>query len=351
MTQTGVAPAHTIKKVEIAPLCSLEEAKQQFEGKYLDSSHVKLRLTESAQVVTPEGETKFLFLKNVLPAGTVSRTWQSLRKLRFSPAKHSRRKALKTSMGGELLFGWILFPSQEKGGGLIPTLTADTRSQWPEFRNLWPLLWRIQHIFNQHLPKIAGAQKAKAGSAKESYLDYLFRVLFQDTDDEQYGPDRKTFRAAWEQGFKENPEAFEKAFWETFQHYNPKYFDRLIVANFDGKIQAHIPESVVPTKKQGEAMMGYTVPGTMFSTITVNRSALFRAHEDGKNLDGALSCLSAFGDFAGGELCFPRFGISCPFEPGDVLIGDNANEQHGNIGPLSGERISIVAYMRDEFSK
>ena len=71
----------------------------------------------------------------------------------------------------------------------------------------------------------------------------------------------------------------------------------------------------------------------------------------GKNLDGALSCLSAFGDFAGGELCFPRFGISCPFEPGDVLIGDNANEQHGNIGPLSGERISIVAYMRDEFAK
>jgi len=141
-----IKPVPTIKKLTVAPLCSLEEAKERFEGKYLDSSHVKLRLTESAQVVTPEGETKFLFLKDVLPAGSVARTWRTLRKLRFSPAKHSRRKALKTSVGGEVLFGWILFPSQEKGGGMMPTLTADTREQWPEFRNLWPLLWHSSQI-------------------------------------------------------------------------------------------------------------------------------------------------------------------------------------------------------------
>lgn len=95
----------------------------------------------------------------------------------------------------------------------------------------------------------------------------------------------------------------------------------------------------------------YSIPGTMFSTVTVNRTALFRSHEDGNNLPGGLACLTAFGDFAGGDLCFPRFGVSCPIEPGDLLIGDNAFEQHGNIGPLSGERISIVAYMRDEFGK
>lgn len=121
MTQAGTALAPTIEKLTVAPLCSLEEAKARFEGKYLDSSHVKLRLSESAQIVTPDGETKFLFLKGVLPVGTVARSWRTLRKLRFSPAKHSRRKALKTSAGGEVLFGWILFPSQEKGGGMMPT--------------------------------------------------------------------------------------------------------------------------------------------------------------------------------------------------------------------------------------
>jgi hypothetical protein len=133
----------------------------------------------------------------------------------------------------------------------------------------------------------------------------------------------------------------------VFRIHNPQYFARLLGANLSGKGES----SIVPGKKQGEAMMGYTVPGTMFSTITVNKSALFRCHADGKNLPGALACLAAFGDFAGGDLCFPRFGISCAIEPCDLLIGDNAFEQHGNIGPLSGERISIVAYMRDEFAK
>jgi hypothetical protein len=343
MTQTGVAPAHIIKQVTITPLCSLEEARERFEGKYLDSSHVKLRVTESIQIVTPEGGTKFLFLKNVLPAGSVAHAWRTLRKLRFSPAKHSRRKALKTSAGGELLFGWILFPSQEKDGGIVPTLTAATREQWPEFRKLWPLLWRIQYKFNQHLSAIANVQKAKAASAKESYLDYLFRVHFQDADT-KFGPDKKAFRANLEQCERDNPEAFEQWFWETFMHFNPQYFGRMVEANLSER-------SIVPGKKQGAAMMGYAVPGTMFSTITVNKSALFRCHADGNNLPGALACLSAFGNFAGGDLCFPRFGISCPIEPGDLLIGDNAFEQHGNIGPLSGERISIVAYMRDEFAK
>ena len=38
MTQAGTAPTLTIKKLTLAPLCSLKEAKERFEGKYLDSS-------------------------------------------------------------------------------------------------------------------------------------------------------------------------------------------------------------------------------------------------------------------------------------------------------------------------
>lgn len=341
--EAGTAPAPTIKKLTVAPLCSLEEAKTRFEGKYLDESHVHLRLTESAQIVTPEGETKYLFLKNVLPSAIVESAWRTLRKLRFSPAKNSRRKALKTSAGGELLFGWIMFAEQEKGGTVVPTLTADTREQWPEFRALWPLFWFIQYFFHTHLPEIAKVQLAKAGAAKESYLDYLFRVHFQEADT-KFWPDKKTAYKTYRQLEKDNPEAFEQWFVETFAHFNPDYFERLCWAAARGA-------SIVPGTREGEAMMGYTIPGTMFSTITVNQSALFRSHADGNNLPGSLACLAAFGDFAGGDLCFPRFGISCPIEPGDVLIGDNNLEQHGNIGPLSGERISIVAYMRGEFGK
>jgi hypothetical protein len=33
-------------------------------------------------------------------------------------------------------------------------------------------------------------------------------------------------------------------------------------------------------------------------------------------------------------------------QPGDVLMADTVNEQHGNVGLLSGQRISVVAYLR-----
>src|ERR1035438_4275380 len=97
------------------PLCSIEEARAKFEDHLLDDSHVKLRLTESTHVLTPEGETKFLFLKNVLPEPIVDLGWRTLSKLKFLPAKNSRRKALKNSTGGEVLFGWIGFAKRARG--------------------------------------------------------------------------------------------------------------------------------------------------------------------------------------------------------------------------------------------
>ena len=83
----------------------------------------------------------------------------------------------------------------------------------------------------------------------------------------------------------------------------------------------------------------------LFSTLTINKSTLFRAHADAKN-QGGLACLAAFGTFSGGDFCLPRLRVAFPLSPGDLLIADNNNEQHGNIGPLSGTRISVVAYLR-----
>src|SRR5712692_2740508 len=120
------SPLVNVKRVVIEPLCSLE-ADKTFECLYLNKSNVKLRLTESTLVLTPEGEAKFLFLKNVIPGAVVAPAWKTLQMLRFRPSKDSRRKALRGSGGGELLLGWIEFP--RRGGGYEPILTADTKSQ------------------------------------------------------------------------------------------------------------------------------------------------------------------------------------------------------------------------------
>jgi hypothetical protein len=84
----------------------------------------------------------------------------------------------------------------------------------------------------------------------------------------------------------------------------------------------------------------------LFSTVTINQSLLFPAHVDAKNESG-LACVMAFGRFAGGNLCLPRLRLAFRLRPGDLLIADTNREVHGNIGPIAGERISVVCYLRD----
>ncbi len=347
MTQTGVQPARTIKKVTMAPLCSREEARERFEDEPLDESHVKVRLTESAHIVSPEGETKILFLKKVLPKSIVKSAWRTLSTLKFSPAKHSRRKALKYSgsVGGEVLFGWIGFAKRARG--VVPILTSQTREMWPQFRRLWLLLYFMQYRYNEYLPEHAKLQIAKAEASRGSLVDALLdKYTFHGKETDTVREEVRQCLLKLEQ---DDPEQFDLMVYHLLLKEHPEFTEQIYrVAEAEKAGVKVIPQLGI---KDGELMAGYTIPGTMFSTLTVNRTALFRAHEDGNNLPGGLACLVAFGDFVGGDLCFPRFGVSCPIEPGDLLICDSSQEQHGNIGPLSGQRISIVAYMRDDFAK
>ena len=210
----------------------------------------------------------------------------------------------------------------------------------------------MQYLYSNYLPNYATRQADGAECARESGADYLLRTAGIEamgssqsrmlTSKDDIGEELRRME-------KEEPDAFAQLFFMELAHSNPEYLDKLIqqVDDIDQGLKYYIPLGL----KDGNVMMGYTVPGTMFSTITVNRTALFRAHEDGNNLAGALSCLAAFGNFSGGELCFPRFGVSCPLEPGDLLIGDTNREQHGNIGPLTGNRISVVTYMRHALAR
>ena len=336
-----------MKKLTLEPLCSIEEARAQFEDHLLDDSHVKLRLTESTHVLTPEGETKILFLKNILDEPIVNLGWRTLSSLTFKAAKHSRRKALnyEGSVGGEVLFGWIEFP--KRGRGMVPILTSQTRDMWPQFRALWLVLYFVQYHFHKFLPGVAKSQMAKAEASRGSVVEALLdrqTFLVPETDTL-----REEIREALTKLEGNDPEQFNLMVYHVLLTEHPEFMEQLHrAAEAEQAGVKLIPQLGIA---DGELMAGYTIPGTMFSTVTVNRTALFRAHEDGSNLPGGLACLAAFGDFVGGDLCFPRFGVSCPIEPGDLLICDSSQEQHGNIGPLCGERISIVAYMRDDFAK
>jgi len=109
----------------------------------------------------------------------------------------------------------------------------------------------------------------------------------------------------------------------------------------------------------------WVIPGTPFTTVTVNNTYPTGVHTDKGDLHEGFSTLAVIrkGSYVGGTLVFPRFRIGVDLEDGDVLLMD-AHEFHGNTpivrlysceppqrpcGACAGcvaERISVVSYFR-----
>lgn len=95
----------------------------------------------------------------------------------------------------------------------------------------------------------------------------------------------------------------------------------------------------------------FIIPGTIFSTITVNRDWRTAGHTDEGDFKSGLGCMAVLqgGDYEGGELIFPKFGCAVDMRTGGVCLAD-VHEVHGN-NPIAGVpgqfvRISLVFYCR-----
>jgi hypothetical protein len=130
---------------------------------------------------------------------------------------------------------------------------------------------------------------------------------------------------------------------------------------------ANVPDRFkVQLREAEQAKPEWVVPGTPFTTITVNNTYPTGVHVDKGDLGDGFSCLAALrrGNYSGGILTFPKFRIGVDMKDGDVLLMD-AHEAHGNTHlycfecragddhPMRGmcdehgtERISIVTYFR-----
>jgi hypothetical protein len=97
----------------------------------------------------------------------------------------------------------------------------------------------------------------------------------------------------------------------------------------------------------------YTIPGTVFSTLTVNNNVCGTVHKDAGDFKDGMGVIGCFreGDFVGGELCFPQYKVFVDFTDGDILFF-NPHEWHG-VNPMEhvepeneGTRITVVYYYR-----
>lgn len=96
----------------------------------------------------------------------------------------------------------------------------------------------------------------------------------------------------------------------------------------------------------------FIIPGTIFTTLTVNKNFRTACHKDAGNLTETLNVMSLFrtGKFSGGNIVFPDFRVAAKLDTGDCIVFD-AHEFHGNtqVVQLSKEftRCTVVFYFRE----
>jgi hypothetical protein len=99
----------------------------------------------------------------------------------------------------------------------------------------------------------------------------------------------------------------------------------------------------------------FLVPGTVFTTVTVNSNFRTAAHYDAGDLNTGLSNLlvvSNGGRYKGGYLILPEYRVAIDVRPGDLLLINNHDCMHGNtpieLEDEDAERISLVCYFREK---
>jgi hypothetical protein len=131
--------------------------------------------------------------------------------------------------------------------------------------------------------------------------------------------------------------------------------------------EKHVPDRYAAQMEQvRQTKPEWIVPGTPFSTVTVNNSWSTGVHVDDGDLPQGFSTLVCIrrGNYTGGRLTFPRYRVAVDMQDGDLILMD-AHEYHGNTSIVcecgnvcngmckvcTAERISLVSYFKTRMTK
>ena len=117
-----------------------------------------------------------------------------------------------------------------------------------------------------------------------------------------------------------------------------------------------LPERFAKQKEACDKMdPKFIIPGTVFTTATVNKTFRTAAHRDAGDLNEGFSNLTVVsnnGKYKGGYLVLPEYKVAVNIRPGDLLLINNHEGIHGNtemtVEDPEAERISFVCYFREK---
>lgn len=80
-----------------------------------------------------------------------------------------------------------------------------------------------------------------------------------------------------------------------------------------------------------------------FHALSLLVNAEVSPYRDSSHLKNGWAAMACFGDFEGGELCFPELKCKIPFLPGDVVLFRSAVLEHW-VAPFEGTRYSCLFF-------
>lgn len=141
----------------------------------------------------------------------------------------------------------------------------------------------------------------------------------------------------------------------AFNAHEPEKFERVVpfLRACSGAYATAAPDRwQIQAQLCAQTKPDWIIPGTVFTTITVNKNWQTAVHTDEGDFKGGLSCITAIraGEYKGCYLVFPHYRVGVDLRTCDLLMFDS-HHMHGNT-PLLGrvgefERVSLVLYYRE----
>ena len=153
--------------------------------------------------------------------------------------------------------------------------------------------------------------------------------------------------------------AYTRDNWELFQGSWP--FLQEMAGIFERENPARFRNQMGFVRENKLYERGWVIPGTPYSTVTVNRNFQTACHQDVGDLKSGFESFSVLEGgkqpYKGGYTVFPQFRVAYDCRQGDFVGMDVAHHYHGNTpilpvveGEEDFERISLVLYVREDLA-
>ena len=265
-----------VQILELHALMSDSDFKEKYEGTHFDETAVKQLINEDYDVygIEADGSKKLLakFRKSVLPKETVQIGWDSFRTLAM--------------------------PGRNRGAAAGP---IDLNSPyWKKRKPIKTDKWSTWY-----------EEKGKEGKMRVNNLVASGVIGFYEETPFMKAACRMT--------------VYTRGYLHLFLHGLP------FIQSIDKQFKKLVPKEHKRQLDIVSSKPDYQIPGTAFSTVTVNLNFRTAVHKDAGDFKGGFGNLSVieWGRYKGGYTLFPRFGIAFDVRTADFIAMD-VHEWHCN---------------------